>query len=117
MTAELIRHHMLSSNATIIRCNGKRYKSWRLAGYSRAFVLVSQVKPIICGSENIIIMNWRALLGLALLLAGMAQMYVLIANRNNIKPGETPVYAIAGCVVWMAAGVFLIIKGMSKKEN
>jgi len=47
----------------------------------------------------------------------MAQMYVLIANRDHIKPGESPVYATAGCIVWMAVGVFLIIKGLNAKEN
>ena len=62
-------------------------------------------------------MNWRMLLGLALLLVGMAELYTIIAHRASIKAGASPLYAELGCATWMAVGVFLIIKGAGKKEN
>ena len=62
-------------------------------------------------------MNWRMLLGLVLLLGGTAKLYTIIANMAAIKPGPSPVYAEIGCAIWMAVGIFLIIKGAGKKET
>ena len=60
-------------------------------------------------------MNWRVLGGLALLLAGIAELYTV--TSNPVKPGSSRLYAELGCGVWMAAGIFLIIRGSGKKEN
>jgi len=60
-------------------------------------------------------MNWRMLVGLALLLVGIAELYTLMAHRASIKPGNSPIYAGLGCAMWMAVGIFLIIKGATKK--
>lgn len=62
-------------------------------------------------------MNWRALVGLAFLLAGMAQLYFVIAGEAAKKIGGNPLLSKIGCVVWMAVGVFLIIQGLKKKEQ
>ena len=57
--------------------------------------------------------NWRTILGLVLLFFGIKQLYTILGN--TVK--ATPVYATAGCVIWMAAGTFLVVRGMSKKPD
>jgi len=57
------------------------------------------------------------LLGLALLLVGIAEMYTLIEHRSSIKAGFSPVYAELGCATWMAAGIIFIIRGAGKKAD
>ena len=79
------------------------------------FLFRSKTYNLCLGKINL--MNWRILLGLVLLLVGMAELYTVIANRAAIKPGNTSVYAGLGCAVWMAVGVFFIIKGAGNKGN
>jgi hypothetical protein len=62
-------------------------------------------------------MNWRALVGLLFLLAGMAKLYSLIANQAAGKLSGNPLYAEIGCTIWMGVGVFLIIQGLKKREH
>ena len=62
-------------------------------------------------------MNWRALVGLAFLIAGMMKLYSLISGQAAGKLSADPIYAEIGCGVWMAVGVFLIIQGLKKKEG
>ncbi len=60
-------------------------------------------------------MNWRALGGLAIFLIGAAELYVL--SSHPVKPGQTPVYAMGACILWMAVGIFLMFRGMKKKAE
>ena len=57
--------------------------------------------------------NWRTILGLALLFFGVKELYTIVRNTTR----STPVYAEIGCVIWMAAGTFLIVKGLAKKTE
>lgn len=59
--------------------------------------------------------NWRSILGLVLLLAGIKQLYTLIALPP--APGFNPIPAGIGCVVWMGVGVYLVIKGTTMKKE
>ena len=57
--------------------------------------------------------NWRTILGLTLLFFGVKELYTIVGNSSR----STPVYAEIGCVIWMAAGTFFIVKGLSKKPE
>ena len=56
-------------------------------------------------------------MGLILLMAGVWQLYTLLANPGNVRVDYNPVAAEAGCVVWMGVGVYLIIKGTTRKAG
>jgi len=57
--------------------------------------------------------NWRIIVGLVLLFFGIKQLYAILGS--TVK--STPVYVVVGCVIWVAAGTFLIIKGLAKKPE
>jgi uncharacterized membrane protein len=61
--------------------------------------------------------NWRSIVGLVFLIAGMMKFYSIIAANSAGTLSGSPVYAEIGCVVWMAVGVFLVIKGVRNKDN
>lgn len=61
-------------------------------------------------------MNWRIIVGLALLLLGIRvfySAYIVAANGKVVTDSST---ARIGSIVWILVGVFLIVKGMSRKE-
>jgi len=60
-------------------------------------------------------MNWRILVGLVFLLAGMIKLYALIAGNANGNLSGSPVYAEIGCCVWIGVGIYLVIKGIKSK--
>jgi len=62
-------------------------------------------------------MSWKSILGLVLLLGGTMGLYTAIANTAAIKPNMSPAAVELGCIIWMAVGVFLIMKGMIKKPE
>jgi hypothetical protein len=62
-------------------------------------------------------MSWRIILGLTLLLIGMMELYSVMANSEVVRQKMSPVYMEAGCVIWMAVGVLLIVKGMKDKKQ
>jgi len=59
------------------------------------------------------LMNWRILIGMIFLLAGVARLYMLM----TAKLGGTPIYGEVGCVIWMLVGIYLVIKGMNNKPD
>ena len=62
-------------------------------------------------------MNWRTIVGLIFLCAGMIRLYQLIADNLAHKLSGSPIYAEIGCCVWMCVGIFLMINGFKNKEN
>ena len=62
-------------------------------------------------------MNWRIILGLILLLVGMFELYAVMANTGAVKLSMSPAYIELACIIWMAVGVFLIVKGVKSKDN
>lgn len=62
-------------------------------------------------------MNWRTLVGLLFLLAGMLKLYQLVADNAAHKLSGSPLYAEIGCCVWMGVGVFLIVQGIKSSNN
>ena len=58
-------------------------------------------------------MNWRSIIGLVFLLAGIARLYMLLTANL----GGTPIYGEIGCVIWMLVGVYLITKGVTNKPE
>ena len=63
------------------------------------------------------IMNWRTILGLILLIVGMWELYSVMANSAAVKLSMSPAYIEFACIVWMAVGVFLIVKGTRGKDQ
>lgn len=61
-------------------------------------------------------MNWRIILGLILLIVGMMELYSVMANKEVVKFAMPPIYVEVACLVWMGAGVMLIVKGAQKKS-
>ncbi len=61
--------------------------------------------------------NWRTILGLVFLLAGVKQLFTVLSNPATVKASMPPIYAEAGCVIWMGVGVYLIIKGTTMKKD
>lgn len=70
-------------------------------------LLFSNERPFIC-----IIMNWRTITGLILLILGVRAFYIAIVATT---PSAT--YTKIGSFVWIGVGVFLILKGITKKEQ
>lgn len=66
------------------------------------------------GNNN---MNWRVILGLLLLLFGMFGLYNVMANAAGVRYGMSPERIEIGCIIWMAVGVFLIVKGTRSKDQ
>jgi hypothetical protein len=62
-------------------------------------------------------MNWRILVGLLFLVAGMLKIYQLIADNAAHKLSGDPIYAEVGCCVWMCVGIYLIINGLKGKNS
>ena len=62
-------------------------------------------------------MNWRTILGLLLLLVGMYELYSVMANTGVVKFSASPGYIKFACIVWMAVGVFFILKGTRAKDS
>lgn len=54
-------------------------------------------------------MNWRIIVGLGLLLLGIKVLYSAIAT--NATGGKI------GSAIWIAVGLYLLVKGMTKNEN
>ncbi len=54
-------------------------------------------------------MNWRVIVGLALLLIGIKVLYSALAT--NATGGKI------GSGIWIAVGLYLLVKGMTKNEN
>ncbi|MCW3123262.1 MAG: hypothetical protein JWQ38_2754 [Flavipsychrobacter sp.] len=61
--------------------------------------------------------NWRTIVGLILLTFGVRQLYNMIANPATMNTSANPIFVGFGCVVWMGVGVYLMVKGTSKKDN
>ena len=61
----------------------------------------------------IFMLNWRTVVGFILLAGGIVGLYTIIGN--HVK--SNPLAAEVGCVVWMAAGVFLMVKGMNNNKT
>jgi hypothetical protein len=61
--------------------------------------------------------NWRTIIGLVLLLAGMNELYSIQTTPASVKLNYSPTYIQAACIIWMAVGVFLIIKGLKSKSK
>ena len=57
-------------------------------------------------------MNWRAIIGLILLILGVRVFY--IAQEGA---GSTGSYGKIGGFVWIAVGVFFIVKAMTQKKE
>ena len=62
-------------------------------------------------------MNWRMLLGLVFLLLGMKALYDVIGDGAMGKLSGSPLYTEIGCVIWITAGIFFIIKGAGNKKS
>ena len=60
--------------------------------------------------------NWRTIIGFALLLFGIKELYTITGNTAAVQPGTNPLYAEIGCGVWMAVGLFLLIRGITAKK-
>ena len=58
-------------------------------------------------------MNWRSVIGLVFLIGGVWRLYFLFTSNL----GGTPIYGEIGCAIWMLVGVYLVIKGVSYKEE
>ena len=56
-------------------------------------------------------MNWRIIVGLALLLIGIKVLYSAIAAGNGAWSGKI------GSTIWIGVGLYLLVKGMTKNEN
>ena len=56
-------------------------------------------------------------MGLILLLVGMFELYAVMANTGAVKLSMSPAYIELACIIWMAVGVFLIVKGVKSKDN
>lgn len=57
-------------------------------------------------------LNWRTVVGFILLAGGIIGLYTIIGNHLK----ASPIAAETGCIIWMAAGVFLMIKGMNNNK-
>jgi uncharacterized membrane protein len=55
-------------------------------------------------------------LGLMLLLLGMMGLYSVMGDSAT-KFSMSPVAIKSGCIIWMAVGVFLLVKGFRGKDN
>jgi ascorbate-specific PTS system EIIC-type component UlaA len=60
-------------------------------------------------------MNWRIVVGIIFLVAGMVILYSLIEANAKQQLSSNPIYAQIGCGVWMAVGIFLILQGVKGK--
>ncbi len=60
-------------------------------------------------------MGWRVIVGLVLLIVGMMELYSVTANKAGIK-SISPGLVQFACLIWMAVGVFFIVKGTQKKD-
>ena len=57
-------------------------------------------------------MNWRIIIGLGLLLLGIKVLYTALATPgNNMMAGKV------GSGIWIAVGLYLLVKGMTKTED
>jgi len=62
-------------------------------------------------------MNWRIIVGLALLLLGVKVLYSAIAGADAAAAAGTSVlYAKIGSAIWICVGLYLLVKGMTKEE-
>jgi len=59
--------------------------------------------------------NWRTIVGFILLAVGVRQLYVLFAGAAKVT--NPPLSAEIGCGVWMAVGIYFIIRGMTMKKT
>ena len=59
--------------------------------------------------------NWRTIVGFILLIIGIRQLYILFAGAA--KATTTPLSAEIGCGVWMAVGIYFIIRGITMKKT
>lgn len=57
-------------------------------------------------------MNWRVIVGLALLLLGIKVLYTALAAPagTNMTGGKI------GSGIWIAVGLYLLVKGMTRDE-
>jgi len=61
--------------------------------------------------------NWRTILGFVLLLVGIKELYTIIGNAAALKAGTNPLYPEIGCGMWMAIGLYFIIRGITMKKT
>ena len=61
-------------------------------------------------------MNWRVIIGLVFLFAGIYKLYAIIADSAAKRLSGNPTYAEIGCGVWIFVGILLVLNGMKKKE-
>lgn len=57
-------------------------------------------------------MNWRAIIGLILLILGVRVFYIAQEVASNAGS-----YSKIGGFVWIAVGVFFILKAMTQKKE
>jgi len=63
-----------------------------------------------------LIMNWRIILGLALMLFGIKTLYTALAGSSITTAGNSLLYAKIACIVWIVVGLYLLVKGMTKNS-
>ena len=52
-------------------------------------------------------------MGFILLAGGIVGLYTIMGNKVK----SSPLAAETGCVIWMAAGIFLLIKGINNNKD
>jgi uncharacterized membrane protein HdeD (DUF308 family) len=57
-------------------------------------------------------MNWRAIIGLILLIMGVRVLYIAMDSTTH-----TSTYGKIGGFVWITVGVFFILKAMTHKKE
>jgi len=57
-------------------------------------------------------LNWRTIVGFILLAGGIVGLYTIIGNHVKSSPFSAEV----GCVIWMAVGIFFMIRGMNNNK-
>ena len=58
--------------------------------------------------------NWRIIVGIVLLFIGIKQLYTLLATA---PVAHNSLYSEAGCGIWMAIGVYFIIRGITFRKT
>ncbi len=62
-------------------------------------------------------LNWRSILGLVLLLAGLNEFYNVQTHPEAVQLNFPHLYLKIACIIWIIAGVFLIVKGIKNKAS
>jgi len=59
--------------------------------------------------------NWKTIVGIILLLVSIRQLYVL--SNETAVAGVDTLWKKVGCGIWMAVGLFLVLRGMTTKKE